>query len=117
MVVAVTAVGVVQMVTDDVVDVTGVRGRLVPAARAVMVCTIVPTTGVVRCAVRRPIEFVLLGPLAVHVVQMAIVQVVDVGLVPHGRVPAAAAMDVRVVDVGLIAHGRPLDLRGWPRLR
>jgi hypothetical protein len=40
-----------------------------------------------------------------------------VGLVPHGRVPAAAAMDVRVLDVGLIAHGRPLDLRGSPRLR
>jgi len=90
----VTAVGMMQVVADNVVDVASVRRRLVPAARTVTVRTVMPATGMARCAGRRPVKFMLVGALAFHVMQMAVVQVVDVAAVHHGGVPAAAGMDV-----------------------
>jgi hypothetical protein len=115
-------VRVVQMTVDQVVDVVAVWNRLVSAPGSVHV------TGVVGCAV--VVGRAALGVGAVHgdrvlvdmtgvlVVEVAVVQVVDMVLVPHRGMPAARLVGVVVVGVErafVVAHTltvlRPYDRR------
>jgi hypothetical protein len=77
-VVAVVAVGVVQMPLDQVIDVVAVRHRLVAAARPVLVLLVVPAAVVARRAGRRvgraDFQAVLLDGAGGHVVQVATVR-------------------------------------------
>jgi hypothetical protein len=104
---------VMQMPTDDVVDVALVRDGLVPAAGAVLVVATVRPTRVARSAharvAGRDAELVLVHVVAVHVVHVTVVQVVLVPVVLHALVPATGAVRVRVILVGLAGvHARPL---------
>jgi hypothetical protein len=76
-IIAVVAVGVMQVPVDQVVDVVAMRHRLVTAVRAVDVVGVVALTLVVGCALRRivvvDVEAVLVDVVLVWVVQVAIV--------------------------------------------
>jgi hypothetical protein len=102
-IVAVVAMGVVQVSVDQVVDMVAVRHRLVPASRpvrmrAVMAAALVTGRAPVRIG-RRHLDRVLIDVILVHVVQMAVVEVVDVIAMANGSMPAPRAVLVRVVGV------------------
>ena len=99
MVVAVVAVGVVQLAGDEVVDVVAVRDGRVPAVGAMDVIGVVALASV--CAAVRMLivdgDDVLIDVVAVGVVQMAVVHVIDVTFVSDREVTA-----VRTVLMGMI---------------
>jgi hypothetical protein len=105
------AVRVVQVSIDQVVDVIAVGHRLMAAVRAMVVVSGVLATIVVRSALRRVggghLQMVLFDALRPHVVQMAIVQVIDVALVADGRVATAGTVLVSMPGVmrRRAAHG------------
>ena len=107
-VVAVGAVGVVEVPVHEVVDVIAVRHGDVAAPLAVPVSGLVAAAAVVRGALRRVPrrdgERVLLDRAgAVLMVQVAVVEVVDVAVVLERGVAAAAAVRVGMSAVGV--HG------------
>ena len=106
MVVAVAAVWMVQMATDQVVRVVAVRHRFVTAARAVLVTGLVTVTSMVGSAgvgVRiRNYQGMIVVMALVLVVQVAVVQVVGVTVVLHGGVATARAVPVLVVFVNMM---------------
>lgn len=109
MVVAVAAVGMVQVAAHEVVHVVAVRHGLVAAAGPVDVALIVAAAGVGRRAgvgIRGADgEAVLVHMPAVDVVKVAVVQKVHMAVVADGGVAAAGAVLVGVVGVGdAIAH-------------
>jgi hypothetical protein len=84
-VVAVIPVGVVQVVTDQVVRVITVRNRLVPATRPVLVARLMAAALVIRSALvgmrRIHGDRMLVDVVPVRVMKVPIVQVVDVPVV------------------------------------
>ena len=113
-VVAVIAVEVMQVTADEVVRMVAVRHRGVTATRPVGVRLVVCAAPMrwragpwVRTADADP---TLIDVIAMHLVQVAVMQVVDVPLVANGGVPAAAAVDVCMAVVRCVSH---LDLPFW----
>ena len=113
MVVAVVAVGVVEVALDEVVGVVAVRDGRVFAALAVDVTCVMATAGVVGRA-RRGVrgvdgDDVLVDVVAVGMVQVPVVQVVDVTFVGDRDVPAAGSVVVGMARVDVvIAHRRSI---------
>jgi hypothetical protein len=112
-VVAVGAVGVMEVVPHQVVGVGAVRHRLVPAARTVDVGGVMGAAGVGRGAFlgvgAADGDDVLVDVVAVAVVQVPVVEVVDVAAVPDGGMAAALPVNVgmALVDrVGPVFHLR-----------
>lgn len=110
MVVAVVAVGMMEMVADEVVDMVAVRDLRVPAIGAVDVSVVVPTA-VVRRGARVGIgvghlEDVLVDVVAVGMVEVPVVQIVDVIAVLDGDVAAPGAVLVRVIFVDVVSRVR-----------
>jgi hypothetical protein len=115
-IVAVIPMGMMQMSVDQIVHVVAMRDGLMPASRTVLVRTLMPAApvpgGTAVGIGRRHLDGVLVDMVAVHVMQMAVVQVVDVIAVTNGRVPARPAMLVRVIRVlGASAHRETSRLR------
>jgi len=110
-VVAVIAVGEVQVVRDEVVDMVAVGDCIVPAIRAVCVRGQVSLTVVARRAARGIFlaygEDVLVEVVSVKTVQMPVVEVSGVIFVPDGGVAAPVAVHVVVsfVEVVMGLHG------------
>ena len=108
MIVAVVAVRMVQMASDEEVDVTSVRNPLVSTAFAVHVCRVMLVARVLGRAAVRVVrvdgERVLVDVVAVGMMQMPVVQVVGVALVQQRDMPAAGPMLVVVIGVGLVVH-------------
>jgi hypothetical protein len=103
MVIAMLAMRVVKMAVHQEIDMIAVRDHLVAAAGAVLVLLVVAATDMARRAVggigcidRQPM---LLDAAGTHVVQMAVVQVIDMPVVLDGLVPAVGAMLVSVIGV------------------
>ena len=103
-----SAVRMMQVPGDKVVDVIAVRDGLVSAARAVDMAL-----GVTSAAVRRrargrigraDLEDALVDVAIVPVVEVAIVEVVDVVAMADGEVAAVSAVDVIVIRMGGVAH-------------
>jgi hypothetical protein len=106
-IVAVVAVGMVQMAVDQVIDMVAVRdgrmsaagtmhmGRVVPAAR-------MRRSASVGVAFRHAEGMLLHGPASGLMVQMTIVQVVYMPIMLHGDVTAAGTMLMGVVGVKLL---------------
>lgn len=98
MVVAMVAVGEVQVAIDEVADVVTVRDGFMSASWSVDVAFLVAGADVTRCAahgVRRAHpDNMLVDVAVVHVVQMSIVKVVDMIAMTHTGVAASRAMDV-----------------------
>jgi hypothetical protein len=92
MIIAVIPVGMMQVSVDQIVDVIAVRHRLVPASRTVHVPAVVPAAPVLRRApVRiggRYLDRVLVHVILVHMVEMAVVEIVDVIAVADSGMPA-----------------------------
>lgn len=109
MVIAVIAVGMVQVAVDEVVDMIAVGHRFVAATGAMHMIGIVAGAGMIGGAVggvgRAHLDHVLIDVIAVGMVQVSVVQVVDVIAVPNGGVPAAGAVLVGMVDMFIAAHG------------
>jgi hypothetical protein len=101
MVVAVPVVRMVQVPTNEIVDVIAVGNLLVTAIGAVNVRSFVPAAGVLRSAIsgigRADLEDVLVDVVTVRVMQMRVVQVVEMVSMLDCRVPASGAVLVRVV--------------------
>ncbi len=101
MVVAVGAMGVMQVPGDEVVDMVPVRKRLVSAALPVLVSGGVSAAGVLRhtpirigSADREPM---VVDVSIVQVVQVPVVDVIGVPLVADRRVAAAASVNMPTV--------------------
>lgn len=109
-IVAVVAVGMMQVSIDQIVDMISVGHRLVTAIRSMAVSRVMPAAAMLgRTAIRvcrTDLDDVLIDVIVVRVMQMAVVQVVDVTVVPDCDVAAALAMDVRMIGVnGMIVCG------------
>ena len=109
MVVAVVAVGVVQVIADQVVGVIAVRHGRMATAGPVLVAGLVPGARVAGRAARRvrgiDRDRAFVDMVAVRVVEVTVVQVVDVAVMAYRAVPAVLTVPVVVRLVGLMrAH-------------
>ena len=111
-IVAVTAVRMVQVAIHEVIDMVVVRYRFMATIGAVDVSGIVT-----RCrrgaAVRisgADFDNVFIDVIGVRMMQMPFVQVIDVTVVFHGGVPAASAMVMIMMRMNfVVAHNRDLS--------
>ena len=105
MIVAVSAMRVVEVALHQIVDVIRMWHRFVAAAGTVGVAGGMSRAIVIRRALHRIrvrcFDRVLVDMVAMHVVQMAVVQVIDMIAMPYGDVTAAGTMFVRVFAVVL----------------
>jgi hypothetical protein len=103
MVVAVTAVGMVEMPVHQVVHVVAMGHRLVAAARSVPVLAIMAAAIMVGRAavgvVRRDLDRVLVDVPLVGMMEVPVVQVVDMIAVLDGDMPAIGPVGVRMILV------------------
>lgn len=115
MIVAVAAVGVVEVPGDQMVGVVAVGNHFVAAACPMLVRRIVRSTtmrggaGVGICA--RDLDHVLVDVAVVSVMHMPIVQVVDMPVVLHLRVRAVGAVRMLVLFVNRVCHNRSVTLK------
>ena len=115
MVVAVRAMGMMHMSTDDVIEVIAVRNAFMPAFRAVSVVAAMRSTLVVRRAgvgVRASDRNRVLVNMAVmEVMHVTIMKIVRVPLVGYSHVPAIRTMLVTVFGVlcATFFHASPFD--------
>jgi hypothetical protein len=99
-------VRVVQAAADEVIDVVAVRHGFVAAAGPVDMLVANDSQGARDGIGVGDLDDVLIDVIAVHGVEVAVVEVVDVAAVLDGQVAAAVAMDMRVGFVNLVAlHG------------
>jgi hypothetical protein len=106
-IVAMIAMGMMQMPVHQIVDVVAMRDRLVPTARAVLVGALYFRRAAGRIA-RVDADDMLIHVVAMHVMQMAVMQIVDVAVMAHRDVTAVRAVLMRVVGMVLLAasgHG------------
>lgn len=99
MIVAVTAVAVVQVTIDDVVNVIAVRNSFVSAAFAVHVTSFVVAAGMSAGAGAGVIECALVYVVAMLAMKMSIMNVVDVIAMLNGGMSAVVAMLVSMIAV------------------
>lgn len=103
MIVAVVAVGMVQVTIDQVIRMVAVRHRLVSAGGAVLVAFLVRSAVVLRRTLGRVVgvdrKSVFLHAAAGDMVQMTVVKEIDVVTVPNGGVPAAGSVLVIVIGM------------------
>ena len=101
-----TFVHVMEVTVDEVIDVVAMRYGVVTAARTVHVGGRVAAAGVAggarRWICRRDRNDALIDMIAVHRVQMAVVQVIDVAVVPDRAVTALGTVRMAVVGVDLV---------------
>jgi len=110
MMVAMSAMRMMQMAGYQVIDMIAVRNGLMPAVGAVLVTGVVALAFVTRRAVlrvgRADRNAVLVIVVIMMVVQMPIVEVIDVIFVLNPGVPESRSVDVDVVTSGvhLVPH-------------
>ena len=106
-IVAVTAMRMVQVATHEVVDMVAVRHPFMAATRAVDVSSFVTRDRSGAAVGLSGAEFdnVFIDVIAVWMMQMPVVQVIDVPVMFHGRVAAAGAVVMTVMRMNfVIAH-------------
>ena len=106
MVVAMAAMRMVQMAVNKIVDMVPMRDRLVTTGRPVRMTRATNLRGAKHRIGSVDRYDVLVNMIAVHMVHMAIMQIVDMPIVPNRRVPAARPMLVRMVVVMPLGTGR-----------
>jgi hypothetical protein len=115
-IVAVVAMGMVEMAVDEIIDVVAVRDGRVSAAGAMHMAGLVSATVVPRGASigvrRRHFDHMLFDLLAVRMMKMPVVQVVHMPLMLDGRVSAIRAVLMNVAIVSFVSgHNRSPDPR------
>ena len=115
MIVAVIAVLVVQATVDEVIDMVSVWHGRVAAIRSMNMSNLMPFVAVLgRAAIgigRIYLNNVLVGVVAVRMVQVAIVKIVDMVTVLNRGVAASRAVNVRMLgrrEVFVFGHGTTL---------
>lgn len=106
MIVAVVAVLVMQVAADQVIGVVAVGNRLMAAVGAVLVAALVFSAAMIRRAAFgiavADADAVFVYVVAMHVMQVAVVQIIDVTVVAHRGVPAVGAVGVRMTFMGVV---------------
>jgi choline-glycine betaine transporter len=114
-IVAVITVRMVQPAVDEVVDMIAMRHRFMSASWTMRMCAMDLRRAVHRIgAIDRDDMFV--DVILVHVVEMAIVQIVHVAVMANRGVPACRAMLVSVVGMvflGAVGHRQCSLARAW----
>lgn len=111
MIIAMARMHMVQAAIDQIIDMIAMRHRLVPAAGAVDMAAIVRAGAAVGVA-GADADHMFINMVAMHMVQMAIVQIIDMAIMGDGGVPAARAVLVGVIRVGVAGHAvAPLSRR------
>jgi hypothetical protein len=104
-IVAVVGVRMMQVPVDQIVDVVAVRDGLVPAAGAMLVAAL--DLGRAAGRVRRTDrQRMLVDVIAMHMMQMAVMQIINMAVMADRRVSAARAMLVGVIGVMLLCASR-----------
>jgi hypothetical protein len=106
-IVAVIAVRMMQVPIDQIVDMVAMRDGLVPASGPMRVAAFDLGRAAVRIR-RSDRERMLVDVIVVHMMQMAVMQIIHMALVADRRVAATRAMLVGVVGVMLLCatgHG------------
>lgn len=111
MIVAVVFVRMMEVTAHEIIHVAAVRHGRVAAARAMHVAGLVPSTGVRRRAhvriARADLDRAFVDVIAVHGVEAAVVEVIDVFAVAKGGMAAAFAMDVGMLWMDPVpGHGQ-----------
>jgi hypothetical protein len=118
MVVAMALMLMVEVAGHQVVRVVAMRNSFVPAARAVMVSSLVPFAGVSRRAFRRilGIHFqpVFVDVIAMHIVHVSIVKKTLMPIVQESGVAAIGPMLMRVSLMNFVTHVLVLLSRAMP---
>ena len=113
MIITVVAVRMMQSTLNDVVDMIAVRHRLMPAARAMDVVSLLTAGQPMLATVRvsrtdRDDMLIVVDSIVdlVRMMQMTIMQVVNVVFVPQALMAAAGAMNMIVMGMGMtvLAH-------------
>ena len=109
MIVAMIAVRVVQMATDQIVDVVAMRHRLVAASRSMPVGGVVSAAAMVRRAAigisGAYSNDMLIDMVVMRVMQMAIMEIVGVSIMANRNVAATRPMRMRVIGMnGMIVR-------------
>ncbi len=101
--VAVTVVRVMQVTVDEIIDVISMRDGHVATPFAMLMRRVMSSAPMCRRAVRRvgrgDIDPMLIDRIAVLMVKVAIVQIVHVSVVEHGRVAATLTMHMRMIGM------------------
>jgi hypothetical protein len=110
MIIAMIAVRVVQVTTDQVVHVVAVRHSLVPTAWTMHMLLVVTVAGVLRGTagrvLGRHLENVFVDMVSVNVVQVSIVEKIGVPVMVDGGVATATAVRVVVARMlRAVLHG------------
>jgi hypothetical protein len=94
---------VVEVALDEIIDVIAVRHRLVAATGSVLMSGRVPAAAVLRGAVVWMVSIyrdrMLVDMIAVHVMEMPVMQIVYMTAVADGDMPTTSAVLVRVAGV------------------
>jgi hypothetical protein len=114
-IIAVIAMGMMQMTVDQVVDVVAMRHRLMSAAGAMDVARGMAGAAVIRRASigisLGNLDHMLVDVIPVHVVEVTIMEIVHMAVVADGRMTAAFAVNVAVaLMVGQITARHPFSL-------
>ena len=98
MIIAVIAMGMMEMAADEIIGVIAVRNCLMSATRAVGVAWFVSATAVRRCALRRigriDTDAALVDVIAVNAMHVALVQIVAVVAVLNALMSTAGLMNM-----------------------
>ena len=104
MIVAVIAVRMVQASVHEIVDMITVRHGFVSAVPAMLVrAASLRSAGHRVCRADR--NDMLVNMVTVHMVQMAIVQIIDMAVMANRRMPTARAMRMDVIGMVLLGAG------------
>jgi len=106
MIVAMSAMRMMQSAVHKIVDVVTVRHRLVTAARPVGMARAMNVRRTMRRVRAVNGDDMLVNVIAMHVVQVAVVQIVDMAIVPDCSVSAPRTVLVRMVGMLLFATSR-----------
>jgi hypothetical protein len=104
MIVAVIAVRMVQPSVHQEVDMIAMRHGFVSAVPAMLVRA-AGLRGAVHRVCRADRDDMLVDMVTVHVVQMAIMQIIDMTVMANRRMPTARAMRVDVIGMVLLSAG------------
>jgi hypothetical protein len=108
------AVRMMQVAIDQIVHMASMRHRLVAAPGPMYVTWIVTGAPMLRSALvgigRGDLDDMFIDVVAMHMMEMPVMQIVDMAVMMNGRMPAIRAVNMRMIGmlgVGACRHGMP----------
>ena len=111
MVIAMRAMGEVQMTGDQIIDMVSVRHGLMSAVRAMAMSGLMPLTAMGRRASSRVLhgdtEPMFIDMVIMRMMKMSVMEIVGVAIMGDGRMPAVRSVLMIVMLMnGMVAHRR-----------